>query len=278
MSKYFFTIPLSISLFFLLSASTIFNPLNNTTEEEYNPLPCLNKTFPIAIQIMRDSLGEIGVEMADIQESINSLNELFEPICASFSITDTRIIENEFYDLNSFQTEIYQNMASAYNKPFRINIYIGEQVAFGDYTQSRATYEGIAQAPDSYPAIGVNKIAFPNFDTRKYLAHAVGSYFGLRPTSYEETELVDGSNCAITGDNICDTPADPFNPILTGEESGTYIDICRFQYPLKDANDEFYNPDVSNIMSYYTRCRCVFTQEQYQRMANTYLNNPGNTW
>ncbi|GAB4047821.1 fibronectin type III domain-containing protein [Spirosoma litoris] len=83
------------------------------------------------------------------------------------------------------------------------------------------------------------------------------------------TELVTrgaGANCAIDGDLICDTPADPYN--MNGAYL-TYVNGCPQYDPsstARDANGLPYSPSVTNIMSYYFPCTHDFTPGQYDRM------------
>jgi hypothetical protein len=106
------------------------------------------------------------------------------------------------------------------------------------------------------------------------IAHELGHYFSLdHPFANPGTELVNESNCATAGDQVCDTPADPY---VYGQAISNYIDAnCLFTYTGKDANGSYYDPDVSNIMSYYSPCICLkFTHDQYEKMAQYYLSNP----
>jgi len=112
------------------------------------------------------------------------------------------------------------------------------------------------------------------------VTHEFGHYFDLLHTfEGDREELVDGSNCATTGDLICDTPADPFR---VGDMVVTYVDEaegCRFILGDRDPNGDYYSPHVGNYMSYYpSSCACGFTYEQYLKMANTYLNAPEKMW
>lgn len=250
---------------------------------EGDPLPCVNKQFPIALQIVRDSLGNQATSVGTVLNEINDLNELFDPICVSFRIDTVRIIENQSYDRIDKPFE-FDSLRIKYHIPYRINLYVGTTMGVSDYERGVATFEGITQASVLSPAIGVDKDIFSINDN--FLAHYIGVYFGLLPTSHTDNgqELVDGSNCDVAGDGFCDTPADPFQAYPNGiPDDGTVGQYyqeggCRFIYPEKDANNEFYNPDISNIMSYYTPCRCTFSDEQYIYFAQTYLNNPGNIW
>ena len=82
----------------------------------------------------------------------------------------------------------------------------------------------------------------------------MGHYFGLYHTFETDfgLELEDGSNCDVTGDLVCDTPADPY---IHPDTMSKYVDGCTFIFMGKDANGAFYNPHTTNIMSYYP-CEC----------------------
>ena len=90
---------------------------------------------------------------------------------------------------------------------------------------------------------------------------------------------IDGTNCTTNGDLICDTPADPY---VVGENISNYVDVqmgCRFIYGGTDANGESYLTDVGNIMSYYPEeCKCGFSYEQYQLMAENYRKADPKHW
>ena len=101
----------------------------------------------------------------------------------------------------------------------------------------------------------------------------MGHFFGL-PHTFERDnglELADGSNCETAGDGICDTPADPYE---VDEPMSKWIDSleCRFIYKGKDANGDYYSPDLANYMSYYgSPCSCSrFTDGQYKAMVDNY--------
>ncbi|HKK88518.1 MAG TPA: hypothetical protein VJ917_06685, partial [Saprospiraceae bacterium] len=51
---------------------------------QYASLPQINRTFSVAIHIVVDSLGNTGIEQADIQDAINNTNQLFAPVGADF--------------------------------------------------------------------------------------------------------------------------------------------------------------------------------------------------
>jgi hypothetical protein len=115
------------------------------------------------------------------------------------------------------------------------------------------------------------------------LPHEVGHYFNLLhtfETSGGNRELVNGSNCSVAGDLICDTPADPYD----ATKPGTLNSGCTYTGTVTDANGELYRPDMTNIMSYWhssgTGCPTDhLSQGQYNRLYDGYrfrLENPGN--
>ncbi len=105
------------------------------------------------------------------------------------------------------------------------------------------------------------------FDPVTVLTHLIGQFFSLYPThgtSSTAPELVDGSNCTTAGDEICDTPADP-NLFTSGYNSST----CEYTGTLQDANNQYYQPDATNYMSYAAwSCRDHFTPQQLARLYN----------
>ncbi|WP_246202120.1 GEVED domain-containing protein [Spirosoma agri] len=105
----------------------------------------------------------------------------------------------------------------------------------------------------------------------RLLPHELGHSFNLYHTFGNSgsgtTELVTrgaGANCTIAGDELCDTPADPYG--LSGANV-PYINGCQtYTGSATDANGERYAPSISNIMSYYFPCTHDFTPGQYERM------------
>lgn len=268
MKHFFFPSFLFILFFSFFNKDSDFTSIS----PEGDPLPCVDKSFPIAFHAIKDSLGN-QITLPDIEAGITRLNELFEPICISFTLDTVDTIQNHSYDILQKDNEL-ESLTSIYHIPYRINLYVGTRMGSSFYRSGFGTFEGIQQNTNSYPALGVDIGAYVGANS---LAHYMGVYFGLLSTSSIAGELVNGNNCTVTGDDFCDTPADPF-PGFTSIIPYYRIVDCRFIYPIKDANNEFYNPDISNIMSYYMNCRCTFTKSQYRKMAQTYLDAPGNTW
>lgn len=112
------------------------------------------------------------------------------------------------------------------------------------------------------------------------IPHELGHNFGLFHTfgfsngTLHSAELVTrgtGANCTIEGDQVCDTPADPY-VINSTAFTLTYVNGCPQYDPNstdRDANGDPYSPSVTNLMSYYPYvegCTQDFTAGQYDRM------------
>lgn len=237
-----------------------------------NRLPCIDKTFSIVVHIVRDSLGNPSHAANSILANIASLNNEFAPICVSFEVCFIDSIDNFRYNDIKDQPNPnhWKEMQVLYHVKNRINIYYVKEITVPGGANGFAGLESVKVFDKS----GI-VIKGPGIKT---LAHEMGHYFGLLHTFEPGGELVDGSNCSTASDGICDTPPDPF---VDGDNTSDYVDAnCKFISMKKDGNGQYYNPIVGNIMSYYpSTCKCTvgqgFTHDQYLRMANTYLSNPG---
>lgn len=238
------------------------------SQNTFTPLPCLNKEFSIVVHIVKDSFGLANITEGSIQSMMTDVESYFDSICVSFNICEFRYIDNFQYDsLNKDEPETGQ-MQSEHNQDYRINMYFVKQTTDD---VSFASLGGIASV--SSGGLVINKSHGVGV-----IVHEMGHYFGLSHTfnnsQSANPELVDGSNCTTAGDFVCDTPADPFfedSGITWVDSTNTYIFMGR------DANGDYYTPNVENIMSYYPGA-CNFTYGQYLRMANTYLNSSPKMW
>lgn len=244
-----------------------FNPPNDK-------LPCLNKRFSIIAHIVLDSLGNPNITEQDIQVGIDSMNSYFSPICVSFEICEFRYINNFEYDtLDGIEGYEWDELLVTYHEKNRINMFFVTSFNDPDHC-GFATFDGITDLETG----GICILKECDIELFKTIPHEMGHYFGLQHTwEGSGVELVDGSNCLVQGDSICDTPADPFH---LGEEMGFWVDGCRFiNSVIVDTNGDYYDPIVGNIMSYYpSSCACGFTHDQLEKMAETYNSSNPKMW
>lgn len=242
--------------------------------KQQETLPCLNKKFTIVAHIFKDSLGNYGVSEQNINQSVEEMNVFFKPICVSFEVCKFLYHDNFQHDTLDKNTETAE-ITTKYNVDFRINVYYMthlEPPGINFDVAGLASLNGIAQA-DGGSFVFVEKA------TLGAINHEMGHFFNLKHTfEGNGVELVNGSNCLTTGDEICDTPADPF---VEGDPLTLYLDMandCRFISQKQDANSEYYNPDVGNIMSYYNCGPSGFSWGQLNRMAQAYLASDMKYW
>jgi len=242
--------------------------------------PILDRKLTITAWLFDSGLGQVPNDREeDINAAIDTLNIIFEPIGLEFEICAFTAIPN--HEMNTFVDETYLEEALAvYYQPNTINMYFPDEI-----TRSGGMVGGFAYMPGGPDAVF---IASPdnNMDgfgeiSYKTIAHEMGHYFGLFHTfepifGTEFAGNIPTSNCETTGDLICDTEADPYD-----EDDPPAFDTlgCNLAVSLMDPNGEWYVPPTNNLMSYYPQeCRCIFTNEQYNVMANVYVNERTYLW
>ncbi|MEQ8910279.1 MAG: M43 family zinc metalloprotease [Vicingaceae bacterium] len=253
---------------FLLGLVVSISIVSLAQKRDEAPLPCIEKKFSIVAHIVLDSSGNANILESDILDNIDFLNQHFEPICVSFEICDFNYVANYQYD-SLHEDKERPEIRVKNDLKDRINMMFIEGIEEVDGICGKATVGGIGTSG----FVNILKSCVGPSDYT--ISHELGHYFGLVHTfEGSGVELADGSNCETAGDQICDTPADPF---VVGDPQESYVKDCRFISTKKDANDDFYNAHVGNIMSYY-ECQCEFTVGQYRKMAETYLNSSQTNW
>jgi hypothetical protein len=257
---------------FLLVSTFCFSQGNGTTFESTKK--CINKTYSVSVHILTDTLGQQNVTANEINTGLALANTHFTDICASFNICSTYVHPNVRNDKVRKGIED-KEIAVMYDVPNTINVYYvldisGSSSPCGFAPLGKMTVP--AQTADR-DAIFIKK----SCATGKALTHELGHYFGLFHTFEQSTngvELANGTNCATTGDLICDTKADPSG-------SGTTDPVnCDLTPAVTDNNGDYYTPNACNIMSYYTSpCNGIhFTTGQYNRMLEVIEKGRNYLW
>lgn len=239
-------------------------------------LPCLDKNFNIRVIMTVDSATRVPLKTkTEVETILAEASEYFSPICVSFSSCSHDVLENYSYNKLNRENRI-EEMGVVYHYPRRITLFFVNEVHGLDCGYSY--HDGLSS--NNMARIFVELKC--GDDPAQQIAHHVGSLLGLLKTNEGRAEeLADGSNCATTGDEICDTPADPYG--MKRDTSGVwtlapepakegYVSGCDFIWKEKDDNGHFFNPNTTNMMSPYN-CKCSFTREQFLKMVDNYYDS-----
>lgn len=225
----------------------------------YQPV---NRILSISAHVVTDCDSNLNYDTANLRISINQLNTDFKPSGIQFKLCKLDTIYNCNYDSwfssNDSRDPIIRN---TYHDDRMINFYI---------VQSLGSAAGYADASTNEVFLTKNGTLAGTHT----ISHEMGHFFGL-PHTWEGAgvgqdlkisgELVDRSDCATTGDRICDTQADiDGSHTLTSSAFGNCVYYGDNNF--MDNNGEHLLPPVNNIMSYWNNdnCSCLFTLQQYQ--------------
>lgn len=206
-------------------------------------IPC----DPINYCLCVHNMGGLN-DSPNMQKFVTDLNNYFSETCITFSYRIDSNPDYNFYNpLDEDSTNEVQDMVNQYYEKHCINIFWISQ--YGN-----SEMNGICEDDDIDRTIFVPENMHTPFTSALFIRRIL-RYFGLGETQFmiSNPELTDKSNGMISADSVWDTPADPFN--ILGIEQGSVLDnyVLRryFLSNKKDANGEYYNPLMSNIMSPY---------------------------
>ena len=212
---------------------------------------------------MDDSCFEIPVNLVVVYKSDGTGNQSKAELYEKFDQMN-KLCENSNWRVRFKITRFEQVYSDYYYSIPRAEI--GRMVEIRDkYTNYPAAVPLIQNGylgKDVGGLGGVHLFAFSiNIGADAWL-HEIGHFFGLHHTHAqleEGKELVNGSNCRVAGDLLCDTPASPNTVSL--------IDNCTYIGTERDPNGMLYRPDIKNVMGYNIDCeKNVVTFEQEKRL------------
>ena len=227
-------------------------------------------------KIIHINSGNQLFKETQVFELVAQLNTVFSPINVQFQIENNfvqHIYDNELFDLKVSNEAV---LRTNWDDKDGINLYFTHSITKSDLSLLNG-YTSLPNLGNSSNAIILSYLendanAF-GLLKNKIIAHEFGHYFGLYHTYQDSNEsdlnkreLVTrsiGSNCASTGDLICDTQADPYERVPSIFSLG-----CTEKLPnnVYDINGDYYTPPVDNFMSYSEKCGFKFTPMQYQRL------------
>ena len=249
---------------------------------------------PVTIQVLGTDNGSGYLSMAKILEGFCKLNNDFANNNSNiqFYIEDTIIYINNSFWYNHDSTSHGYQMMMQNNVPNTINCYIvGRAAGNGGYNLPSAQAIALLKSAvngnnDTWShEIGHNLTVqhpFLGWEGNSYSygtptpTHVTYNYTPFKPTFYNPNdttiidtalvELVNGSNCAIAADKICDTPPDY---LAAGNWTCNAQGLSNILQ--KDPNNDDFRSVGSNIMNYSACSGSVFTPGQIAAMRANLL-------
>jgi hypothetical protein len=224
------------------------------------------RDFPLKVHIVRRADGTGGMGLFSLKAVVNNLNQHYINANVRFVVLDDihYIDDDESYD---FDTRFEDEFCEEFDEPNVINIYFFNSIMTGMNTLC-----GYAYFPEGHDRVLMSNSCAMNGSS---MPHEFGHFFMLYHTHGKTNtgstdELVDGTNCSVAGDKVCDTPPDP-------NLSNKVTEDCGYTGGGVDRNGMPYAPDTYNMMSYAPKkCRQKFTPGQYARINYTAINHRKN--
>ena len=243
--------------------SSFITELQNNYSDENTPFDTtrvnLNATLSLNFYIIKNASGNTDFSSGNLTGYVEELNTYFKPIGIQYQIASVQKVDEYSYaEVNKH--DLPSELLTKYQTKDQINIYLVDSL-----TVDSIPYYGFTYFPNEPDSLFV--FMSKAYIGKNNLATQLGHFLGLLSTGDQVTpmETINGSNCHIAGDLICDTDADPGMYGLVDEN-------CLYRGNVIGPNGKFFVPSVANIMSDAPeQCRCIFSMQQYRRMYYYYL-------
>ncbi len=248
--------------------NTIKNRINELREQNIDLSTLPEIVIPINPIILEDTPERDIINITAIQKLIDSGNEFYRQINIRFELCGLikQSLVDDLESLNISQATLTNELEPSIGKPNTMNAFFFDRIP---------GVGGVSSLPGGGNDVEGNWVVLTNTSTPEIIVHELGHFFGLFHIneSFLGTEFVNGSNCEVAGDLICDTPAAPF--IVSDISLNMNCQLSRERI---DPNGDVFVSDFSNIMNPITTgCRTtIFTHEQLLRIratAETIRNN-----
>lgn len=213
--------------------------------------------FPLRIGVVINPDDPKPVSDSVLHLTLDILNEAFRPARIHFDLERIDVLESPYKieDLSDDLYAPYSAFSAEHDLEHTISLYLF------DYEEQLCQNDGVSiscgrRGGFSYVLSNItNNVVLSKFDLEdhKIIVHEFGHFFGLYHTFETHQfgkELPTGENCEMTGDRICDTPADP------GALYEVYVNYskCAMIGNEESSSKTDYHPMINNYMAYYKPC------------------------
>lgn len=234
--------------------------------------------IPVVFWVYRDDNGGRGID---------EQGDLYEPLPTDIDIQKLMDVVNHAFGDNDVPMQLYLGGVITVDNSKRLivkdrfeKIKMASENRLPGYINIQIYVEGGNEYFWDTNAIFIHRRVFQSSSSIGTFAHEVGHYFGLlhthfghgvpclrEPVTRGEVNAfcfndTNRPRCSITGDLLCDTPADPKMSTVPTEYI-PYKNDCKWEYYMTDYFGDRYWPQVSNYMGYgNSGCRKIFTPGQ----------------
>jgi len=233
-----------------------------------------NFQIPVTVHLVRRSNGVTGMTQAGIDAMFVTLNTRYQGTGMQFFQNGaTRNIDNDNMYLNTDTQAEINAICNTDLIADTLNLYLTNNLRVEDGPDAGTDPDSLCGMGSFTSTSGFQAVIidFSCAGNESTVAHEIGHFFNLFHTheTGHGAECPNGSNCSNTGDDLCDTAADPDLTNLVNNACGYTGNAMRC--------GQFFNPDPTNIMSYSLKpCRTYFSPGQIARINNTLFNQRGN--
>ncbi len=251
---------------------------NETLQDENNWPVRMTRYVPIKFHMMADDNGASRVSYQGVFKQLCRLRNDFEPHgFIPYISGDLNLVDHSGIN-NTPGTNASSWIMNGLKDPEAVNVFI---VKSADDGSGIGTILGYYDPSFDFIVIRTAEVA----DSTASLTHELGHFLSLNhpflgwenvpydaavhgnPITQSSIngypiELVDGSNCLSSGDQICDTPPD----YLFSFSNSVSVNNCNMSTQVFDRNADLIEPMEDNIMSYFECDTYQFTDDQVQMM------------
>ncbi len=277
-SRLFLAILISYFLFF---SHNIYAQNYCSTPDDFSPSASFDASFSnmneqgpfflkLYVHVIRNANGIGGQTPQAVENAVAILQQDFNPHNIYFVWDcDIDYIDDNIWFQGPYRNGTTTGIYSVNNHYDGLDMYLFPDVA----NSNGGRANGVGDSSEFWVAGTLfGQAVASNSIVSHEMGHCINLWHTFHGCETGNWENTNGSNCAIAGDYVCDTPSDPHIAFNVNPSTCEWTGVAGCNPPEPITN---YDPDEQIIMA-YTRPECMayFTNGQGQRMRNSIANLP----